>query len=245
MAAHWLARADSRARRLPNRPLQLTAGGGRPQLNAGVSQTKTSQYMRLPMAPTANAAAAVSTMLTVAFLLAGCRSTPDEASAVASSEKRQDESLPRMMKLYKRDSKGVLHYHEAWVAGREVVEHWGVVGKVGRSREHAGGATVRSVLADAREAGFAESDSTHILIVEYRVEGMGTLKDLEKRHSLEDYLNDKLGWNGLGHCDGGSIGSGTMEVALVVVEPEIATQAVGDLLKGTRFSDFERIYVEN
>lgn len=55
----------------------------------------------------------------------------------------------------------------------------------------------------------------HVLLVEYVVEGMGAEADLEKRHELEDILNESLGWSGLGHCDGGSIGSGTMEVAVM------------------------------
>ena len=40
-----------------------------------------------------------------------------------------------MIKLYKRDSDGGLTYHEAWITEQGVLEHWGVVGEVGRGKE--------------------------------------------------------------------------------------------------------------
>lgn len=61
---------------------------------------------------------------------------------------------------------------------------------------------------------------------------------------LEDKLNDILGWNGLGYCDGGSIGSGTMEAACFVVNFDIAKRVVEEELKGTEFADYNRIYLE-
>jgi len=47
------------------------------------------------------------------------------------------------------------------------------------------------------------------LEVECKIEGFGTVSDLDKRHKLEGVLNELLGWTGLGHVDGSSIGSGT------------------------------------
>ncbi len=64
---------------------------------------------------------------------------------------------------------------------------------------------------------FEEEDHATLLI-EYAVEGMGTENDVEKRHRLEAHMNETLGWTGLGMCDGGSIGSGTMEVCSYVVD---------------------------
>jgi hypothetical protein len=73
---------------------------------------------------------------------------------------------------------------------------------------------------------------------------MGTPADLEKRHKLEDRLNETLGWTGIGHCDGGSIGSGTMEACCLVVDFEAAKRVIEADLPGTEFADFSRIYVE-
>ena len=73
---------------------------------------------------------------------------------------------------------------------------------------------------------------------------MGTPKDLEKRHALEERMNETLGWTGVGHCDGGSIGSGTMEVCCFVVDFDTAKRVIEEDLKGTKFADYSRIYEE-
>jgi len=52
-------------------------------------------------------------------------------------------------------------------------------------------------------------------------------------------MDDKLGWLGLGHCDGGSIGSGTMEVFCVVVNYRLAADVIGRELANSRFGGFE------
>ena len=74
---------------------------------------------------------------------------------------------------------------------------------------------------------------------------MGNTDDLDKRHRLEERKNETLGWTGLGHCDGGSIGSGTMEVCNFVVDFEIAKKVIEEDLIETQLSDFARIYDEN
>lgn len=155
------------------------------------------------------------------------------------------------MKLYKRID-GALHYHEAWEADGEIVEHWGRVGERGQQRSHkmrrgqSEDEAIEAVLSAARDAGFeATDDEDHaIVLVEYLVEGMGTAKDLEKRHALEERMNETLGWTGLGNCDGGSIGSGTMEVCCLVVDAKIARRVIAHDLKCTSWGDYSRIYEE-
>jgi hypothetical protein len=157
-----------------------------------------------------------------------------------------------MLKLYKRID-GVLHYHEAWSSGRTLYEHYGIVGERGDNKRHpiAKGTdeedAVLAVLRPAAEAGYQpiEPEDHATLLVEYAVEGMGSPMDLKKRHALEDRLTETLGWTGLGHCDGGSIGSGTMEVSCFVVDFDIAKRCIAADLAATEFSDFTRIYDEN
>ena len=84
-----------------------------------------------------------------------------------------------------------------------------------------------------------------MLLVEFKVDGFGNEEDLHKRHSLEDLMNETLGWTGLGHCDGGSIGSGTMEVCCFVVDFDLAQQVISERLRDTEFSDYARIYQES
>jgi hypothetical protein len=74
---------------------------------------------------------------------------------------------------------------------------------------------------------------------------MGNSEDLDKRHRLQERMDETLGWTGLGHCDGGSIGSGTMEVCNFVVDYEIAKRVIEEDLSGTEFANFTRIYDEN
>jgi hypothetical protein len=57
-------------------------------------------------------------------------------------------------------------------------------------------------------------------------------------------MDETLGWTGLGHCDGGSIGSGTMEVCCLVVDFQIAKKVIQKDLAKTEFSDYSRIFEE-
>ena len=159
-----------------------------------------------------------------------------------------------MLKLYKQMD-GKLHYNEAWAEPENgaIVEHWGVVGEKGETKNHPIASdsdedeAIFSVLSGAVKNGFVpfDDDEMKILLVEYSVEGMGSETDIQKRQDLEGVLNESLGWTGLGHCDGGSIGSGTMEACCYVVDFEIAKNVLTKDLAGTRFSDYTRIYDED
>jgi hypothetical protein len=80
------------------------------------------------------------------------------------------------------------------------------------------------------------------LEITYKIDGFGTEEDLEKRDKLQERMDDLLGWTGLGHTDGGSTGSGTMEVACVVVDFDIAKKVIEDNLRGTEFENYTRIF---
>jgi hypothetical protein len=156
-----------------------------------------------------------------------------------------------MKKLYNRID-GILHYHEAWEADGEIVEHWGRAGERGEQRSHeirvgqSEADAIEAVLEKPRATGFEEidQDDHSILLIIYPIAGMGTRQDIEKRHALQDRMDDTLGWTGLGHCDGGSTGSGTMEVCCYVVDFEIAKRTIADDLKGTPFADYAEITEE-
>jgi hypothetical protein len=157
-----------------------------------------------------------------------------------------------VIKLYKRVD-GRLQYHEAWLDESVITEHWGTVGDRGSSREHPASrrksekAALREVLKSALDSGYEaiDDEQTSVVLIEYEVDGFGTTADLEKRHALESRMNETLGWTGVGHCDGGSIGSGSMEVCCIVVDADIAKRVIEDDLKGTEFSDYSRICQES
>lgn len=158
-----------------------------------------------------------------------------------------------MLKLYRfADEKK--EYWETWESeNRSHTVHWGELGTRGESK------TVKSTLfAKAEksiqkeiehlvELGFRpiDIDDHFTLLIEYTVDGMGTKEDVEKRHRLESRMNETLGWTGLGACDGGSIGSGSMEVCTFVVDFDLAKTVIEKELAGTEFANYTRIFDEN
>jgi hypothetical protein len=77
------------------------------------------------------------------------------------------------------------------------------------------------------------------LVVVYAIADSGSESDLGRRHALEDFLNEQTDWMGLGHCDGGSSGSHSMEAFCVVVDGKIAKQTLALALAASPFSDFK------
>jgi hypothetical protein len=155
-----------------------------------------------------------------------------------------------MLKLYKLTD-NQLQYWETWDKDEKTaIVHWGVVGQRGENKEVKGGLfsnfrkTVQTEINEKLKDGYAEFDDDKLsfLEIEYKIDGFGTEQDLEKRHRLEIKLDGILGWTGLGHTDGGSIGSGTMEAGCMVVDFEIAKKVIEANLKNTEFADYTRIY---
>ncbi|MEO8021767.1 hypothetical protein [Polaromonas sp.] len=158
-----------------------------------------------------------------------------------------------MLKLY-RFSASKKEYWETWEDSSDAhTVHWGELGTRGTSRTVTSTRTMPATSVIQREIddrvseGFApfEPEEHTTLMIEYTIEGMGSKADVEKRHRLEDRMNETLGWTGLGACDGGSIGSGTMEVCCFVADFELAQRVVAEDLRGTEFENFTRIYDEN
>ena len=158
-----------------------------------------------------------------------------------------------MLKLYKFNDKEKL-YWETWdnEDGTHMV-HWGTLGTKGNSKTVKSSSSKKATDVIQEEInklvlqGYCPIDEEdhYVLLIEYEIDGMGKKEDLEKRHRLEDRMNETLGWTGLGACDGGSIGSGTMEVCNLVVDFELAKNIIENDLKNTEFADYKMIYDEN
>ena len=162
------------------------------------------------------------------------------------------ETTYSMLKLYKSID-NQLHYWETWDKDtKTAIIHWGIVGQRGQTKEVKSGLfsnfrkTVQKEVDEKITEGYDElsEDEISTLEIEYIVDGFGTEKDLDKRQRLQDKMDDVLGWTGLGHVDGGSSGSGTMEVCCLVVDFDIAKRIIEESLKGTEFSNYTRIYEE-
>jgi predicted DNA-binding WGR domain protein len=158
-----------------------------------------------------------------------------------------------MLKLYKQVDNEI-HYWETWDKDEKTgVVHWGVVGQRGQDKEIKSGffsnfrKEIQKEVDKKISEGYdeIEEDNLFTLLIEFQVEGMGTPEDVEKRTRLQNKMDGVLGWTGLGHCDGGSIGSGTMEVCCFVVDFDIAKKVIETKLKDTEFADYTRIFDEN
>src|ERR1700744_3614080 len=125
-----------------------------------------------------------------------------------------------MLKLYKNID-GVTHYWETWDKNDNTgIVHWGALGTRGQHKEVKSGLfknfrkIIQQEITAVTQDGYQMIDEDNLvtLMIEYAIDGFGTEQDLDKRHRLENLMDELLGWTGLGHSDGGSIGSGAMEV---------------------------------
>lgn len=157
-----------------------------------------------------------------------------------------------MLKLYK-EINGKLHYWETWKESRKKgVIHSGIVGQEGEKRTIKSGifntvhAKIEKEIRSCVREGYREIeiDDHYILLVEYKINDWGTPEDIQKRFDLQDALQEILSRIGLGFCDGGSTGSGTMEACCFVVDFDIAHKEIAENLKNTKFADYSRIYEE-
>ena len=107
-------------------------------------------------------------------------------------------------------------------------------------------AQIQQEIDQQLDEGYApvEVEEHHTLLIEFSVQGIGTAEDLAKRARLQERMDETLGWTGLGHCDGGSSGSGTMEVCCFVIDVAIAKQVIEADLRDTEFATYSRIYQE-
>ena len=155
-----------------------------------------------------------------------------------------------MLKLYKFAG-GSKSYWETWENNGVHTVHWGTLGTRGDSKELRStffkNATdvIQKEIGQRVAEGFEPLEDHAALLIEFAVDGMGSGTDLDKRHRLQERMDETLGWTGLGHCDGGSIGSGTMEVCCLVVDFDIAKSVIEADLRDTEFSDYTRIYRED
>lgn len=154
-----------------------------------------------------------------------------------------------MIKLYKFTDSSKL-YWETWEYDGVHTIHWGELGARGTSKQFPAhpSSDATALIQDEIKEKFAEGfepielDDHSTLLIEFSINGMGNTEDLDKRHRLEERMDELLGWTGLGNCDGGSMGSGTMDVYCYVVDFDVAKGITEADLMGTEFADYTRIY---
>jgi hypothetical protein len=143
-----------------------------------------------------------------------------------------------VLKLYKK-TKDVTRYWEAWNVEDEITIHWGTLGERGETRtaKVEPGTSPKSIITrdskPLKNEGYKTIPVSRLaqVVIQYQIDGMGTTDDLDKRIRVENLMNESLGWRGLGHCDGGDIGSSTMNVFCYVVDASIAIPHIVQELK--------------
>ncbi len=111
-----------------------------------------------------------------------------------------------MLKLYKKVDNSLL-YFECWDEGVHYIMHYGHVGTRGvvETVQHGIFTKLTNAIGHKinkfRQDGYTEiaEDNHSILISEYKVDGMGTVADITKRHALQgSYAKSiRLDWSRL------------------------------------------------
>lgn len=137
--------------------------------------------------------------------------------------------------LHKKEF-GKIIYWEAWMDEGSTAVHWGTLGEEGDSKRikntffNKTSKLVKEEDAYMRQLGFEEIDfeDYKLVIVQYKIseDGFGTESDLNKRHEIEDELDELLMKTGNGECDGGESGSGIMNIFCYVVDSDIASRVI-------------------
>jgi hypothetical protein len=151
-----------------------------------------------------------------------------------------------VIKTYRHDGAGVLHYLECWNDRTSFLVHEGKVGTKGKCLSHVirhrtfpSSPTREEHLAAfwarATSEGYAElSDDDHgslVLQVKVLSDDLSDDHDLPVLDDLPDALNNYIGWRGVGHYDGNDVGRGKINFFLPVVDTASAVTVVRRFLK--------------
>jgi hypothetical protein len=154
------------------------------------------------------------------------------------------------VRWYKKTNEKLL-YFEAWLANpQEALVHYGEVGSTGVVKEiiNENGAELKAQLGEVidkyKKEGY-KSRKFCALCIEYEIsDNFGNEDEIAKCQRLKDCMNEFLGWNGLGFCDGSSSGEGVMEICCYVIDYDTAERLIKQKLDSSEFSNYSRIYKE-
>ncbi|MCC2455177.1 hypothetical protein [Bacillus cereus] len=158
-----------------------------------------------------------------------------------------------MIKLIKQE-KDKLLYWEIWEEDKKtLIVHCGCVGDTGEMYEIELYPFQRvekemKELADEHLAdGYKELDEDELIefVLQYDYKDNQLEAALEKRQQVQEIMDEALGWSGNGHCDGGDIGSGTINVFTFVIDVDKALQTTLDELENQQLLDGVKIAYVN
>ena len=163
-----------------------------------------------------------------------------------------------MIKLYKHDNNDFL-YAECWVDANQVIIHKGKIGKKGHTEQlnlkdklNSEEDIINSFKKKFELEGYQKipHDSVYLLVVQFP---MKSIKGNKRDHWLKDkvieYLDNELGWLGVGHIDGFDMGQQisfptkyTLNIFCEVVDESIGIAAIKRCLREYRL-DYTHIKI--
>lgn len=164
-----------------------------------------------------------------------------------------------MIKLYKKDTKGNLHYAEYWLKDKEITVHTGKIGREGSTEAFflEKDFKTESEFVDFfrnkyQTEGYSEisDDDTCFLMVQFPMKSLaGNKRDAWLRDKVTEYLGEELGWTGLGHVDGFEMGRTinnpkkyVLNILCIVVDEEQGVKAIKRCLRYSNL-DYYRVKI--
>lgn len=153
-----------------------------------------------------------------------------------------------MIKLTKKVKDGIL-YWEVWEDDKTLLIHYGNIGSTGETQEiklslFQKAERIMQKLAEEKiNEGYEYIDEEQLieLVIQYSYADGEIEVALEKRDSVEELMNECLGWTGNGHCDGGDIGSGTANIFNYVIDVSKALKTIKEELSDHNLLDGAKI----
>lgn len=141
-----------------------------------------------------------------------------------------------MIQLIKQSGSNTL-YQTIYTEGRLIVQHEGIVGawvraedvRVRRvSRFKRLGVQILRLIEEVERQGYHEVNETDYteLVVQFPYDEGQAEAALERRHMMEEMMDEGLLHTGNGYCEGGNIGSGTTSIFYHVLDVEAAVSLI-------------------
>ncbi|WP_251055855.1 MULTISPECIES: DUF2716 domain-containing protein [unclassified Exiguobacterium] len=146
-----------------------------------------------------------------------------------------------MIQLTKQGDSGTL-YQTIYTEGRLIIQHQGIVGEWVReenvreirvSRFKRLGVQILQLVEEFERQGYHEVNETDYqeLIVQFPYDEGQAEAALERRHMMEEMIDEGLLHTGNGYCEGGDIGSGTTNIFYHVLDVEAAVSLIFEGMK--------------
>ncbi|MFL0200509.1 DUF2716 domain-containing protein [Exiguobacterium acetylicum] len=146
-----------------------------------------------------------------------------------------------MIQLIKQNGSDTL-YQTIYTEGRLIVQHQGIVGAWVRaedvkqmrvSRFKRLGVQILQLVEEFERQGYRELNETDYteLVVQFPYDEGQAEAALERRHMMEEMIDEGLLHTGNGYCEGGDIGSGTTNIFYHVLDVEAAVSLIFEGMK--------------